>query len=130
DKEMYKKKIHYNDTDCGGVVYYANYLRYCEEARGEFFEDKGVSLKGLSEQGIWFVVQNVNITFKAPAKYGDLIQVETEITKMKNVSIDFHHEIICEDKVLNISDAKCVCVDSSFKPCVMPDNVKNAFNKG
>lgn len=124
---MYKKKIHYNDTDCGGVVYYANYLRYCEEARGDFFEDRGVSLKELSKMGIWFVVKNVNITFKAPARYGDLIEVKTQITKMKNVSIDFSQEIFCDDNLLNVSDTVCVCVDSAFRPCVMPDEIKAAL---
>jgi hypothetical protein len=51
-----KVRIYYEDTDCGGVVYYANYLRYFERARTEFLEDKGVDLRKLMEEGVTFVV--------------------------------------------------------------------------
>ena len=49
-------KVYYEDTDCGGVVYYANYFRYFERARTEYLEQRGVSLKGLMENGVCFVV--------------------------------------------------------------------------
>ena len=51
-----KVRIYYHDTDCGGVVYYANYLKYLEEARSEYFEDRGLIIKDLLKEGIGFVV--------------------------------------------------------------------------
>ena len=56
-----EKRIYYHDTDCGGVVYYANYLKYLEEARTEYFLSKGADLQKLSTEGIWFTVARVEI---------------------------------------------------------------------
>ena len=80
-----QKRIYYHDTDCGGVVYYANYLKYLEEARTEYMEKRGLILKELAEKGFLFVVRRVDIEYKAPAHYGDTLEIVTKLSKIKNV---------------------------------------------
>lgn len=65
-----KRRIYYYDTDCGGVVYYGNYMRFLEEARTEYMEERGLSVKALMDKCIWFVVKRQEIEYKAPAVYG------------------------------------------------------------
>ena len=125
---MYKK-IHYHDTDCGGVVYYANYLKYFEEARTEFMLGKGVDLRELLKQCIMFAVKSVEIEYKAPAYYGDSLLIRTEITKSKNASLEFYQSAQKEGRVLVIAKTKVVCIDNDFRPKVIPQEIIESLNK-
>jgi acyl-CoA thioester hydrolase len=86
-------KIYYEDTDCGGVVYHANYLRYFERARTEFYAERGISIKEYMEQGITFAVVRAEVVFDAPARYGDILTITSEIEKVRKVSLVFRHTI-------------------------------------
>ena len=123
-----KKVIYYHDTDAGGVVYYANYLKYLEEARSEFFSQAGVSLKDLSRQGVWFVVARVEVNYRHPAFYADVLEVENKIAEITAVRIVFLQKIIREPATL-ICEAKTtlVCVDQSFKPRAIPLEVARSL---
>ncbi len=123
------KKIHYHDTDCGGVVYYANYLKYFEEARTEFMLGKGVDLRELLKQCIMFAVKSVEIEYKAPAYYGDSLLIRTEITKSKNASLEFYQSAQKEGRVLVIAKTKVVCIDNDFRPKVIPQEIIESLNK-
>ena len=123
------KKIHYHDTDCGGVVYYANYLKYFEEARTEFMMDKGVDLKDLSKGNILFAVKNVDVEYRAPARYGDDLLIRTEITKVKNASLEFSQSAQKDGEVLVAAKTKVACIDNNFRPKVIPQEVNERLNK-
>ena len=123
------KKIYYHDTDCGGVVYYANYLKYFEEARTEFLTDAGIDLKVLSQNSTWFVVKGVEIDYKTPAGYGDKLTILSEITKIKNVSLEFTQEIKRDDQLLVSAKTILVCVDGDFRPKAIPDNISSLLQK-
>ena len=84
-----KIKIYYHHTDCGGVVYYAKYLEFLEEARTEFFNEKGISIKKLTQQGILFVVARQEIDYKAPAFYGDVLSIDTRVINTSRVKLEF-----------------------------------------
>jgi len=86
-------KIYYEDTDCGGVVYHANYLRYFERARTEYFAERGFSILDYMKRGINFVVVRAEIVYEAPANYGDVLVVYSEIEKMRRVSFDFKQTV-------------------------------------
>ncbi|MCF7907414.1 MAG: acyl-CoA thioesterase [Candidatus Omnitrophica bacterium] len=118
-----EKKIYYHDTDCGGVVYYSNYLKYLEEARTEFLLDKGLDVDKLAKEDTLFVVGSVNISYKAPAKYADKLAIYTEVIKKKNVSLEFSQEVKRADQVLVSAITKLVCVGSNFKPKAMSKEV-------
>ncbi|UCD16012.1 MAG: tol-pal system-associated acyl-CoA thioesterase [Candidatus Omnitrophota bacterium] len=117
------KKIYYHDTDCGGVVYYANYLKYFEEARTEYLREKGIDLKELSSKGILFVVRKVDIDYKAPARYADTLDISTEITRIKNVSLEFFQQVKRDGQILVSAKTVLVCINSEFQPHPMPQDI-------
>ena len=118
-------KIYYKDTDCGGVVYYANYLAYFEQARTEWMEQKGVSIRDLAGQGILFVVKNAQIDYISPARYGETLEVITETEKISGVSIDFVYNIYEKESSRHIvrGTTKMVCINGVMKPQKMPAEV-------
>ena len=86
-------KIYYEDTDCGGVVYYANYLKYFERARTEYLEIRGHSVAALMEQGIIFVVVRAEVDYCSPGRYGETLVIETEIGDVTRAALTFSHVI-------------------------------------
>lgn len=86
-------KIYYEDTDCGGVVYYANYLKYFERARTHYLEERGLSVAGLIEQGRVFVVVHAELEYRSSARYGETLQIETVISEMNPAAITFAHVV-------------------------------------
>ncbi len=90
---MYQTRIYYEGTDCGGIVYHANYLKYCERARSEWFFIQGILPQ---QNGVGFVVKNMTLDFLSPAKLGDLLTIHTEIVEQKNASIMLKQTIFCD----------------------------------
>jgi len=86
-------RIYYEDTDCGGVVYYGNYLKYFERARTQYLEERGVSVAGLMKKGTVFVVVHAEVDYRSSAHYGDLLTVETVVSDMTAASFTFSHVI-------------------------------------
>ncbi len=86
-------RIYYEDTDCGGVVYYANYLRYFERARTHFLDALGFDLAALLNEGVVFVVTEARIRYRSPARYGDELRIESRITDVGGASIVFEHRV-------------------------------------
>ncbi|MBN3038539.1 MAG: YbgC/FadM family acyl-CoA thioesterase [Candidatus Omnitrophica bacterium] len=125
EKSVLEKKIYYHDTDCGGVVYYANYLKYFEEARTEYFAKKGIVLNELSAAGTFFVVAGLEIKYKSPARYGDKLLIATHIEKIKAASMYFYQEIKRNEALLVQCQTKVVCVDRDFIPKPIPSLVSS-----
>ncbi len=123
-----KKKIYYHDTDCGGVVYYANYLKFLEEARTEFFSDKGLSIKELADQGTMFIVARQEIDYKLPAFYGDILDVAAAISNISAARIDFEHEIKKDNQIVAKAKTIMVCVDKTLKPKSIPEEVRKKIS--
>jgi acyl-CoA thioester hydrolase len=86
-------RIYYEDTDCGGVVYYANYLKYFERARTEYLESRGWSVAALMEQGTVFVVVHAEADYRSPARYGETLVIETVVSDMTPASFTFAHVV-------------------------------------
>jgi acyl-CoA thioester hydrolase len=84
-------KIYYEDTDCGGVVYYANYLKYFERARTHHLEERGLSVAGLMNEGTVFVVVHAEVDYRSPARYGETLVIDTVISDMSAASFTFAH---------------------------------------
>jgi len=117
-KHLLEVKIYYEDTDCGGVVYYANYLKYFERARTELFESRGMNLKKLMDDGVFFVVVEACLKYLSPGRYGDKFSVETSVDKIGAASIVFGHRVLREGtgETLVEGTVKIVCVDRGMKP--------------
>ena len=84
-----KKTIFYHDTDCGGVVYYGNYLKFFEEARTLYMQERGFSIPDLMKKGLFFVVARQETEYKYPVRYGDVIDVDTKILETSDISFSF-----------------------------------------
>ena len=86
-------RIYYEDTDCGGIVYYANYLKYFERARTQYLEERGLSVAWLMKEGTVFVVVHAEVDYRSPAHYGDRLRIETVVSDMTAASFTFSHVI-------------------------------------
>jgi len=86
-------RIYYEDTDCGGVVYYGNYLKYFERARTQFLEERGLSVAGLMKEGTVFVVVHAEVDYLSPARYGETLVIETIVSEKTAASFTFSHVI-------------------------------------
>ena len=84
-------RIYYEDTDCGGIVYYANYLKFFERARTQYLEDRGLSVTELMKAGRVFVVVHAEVDYRAPARYGEILEIETTISEMSPAAMTFSH---------------------------------------
>ena len=91
----FSKRIYYDNTDAGGVVYHTEYIKFCEQARSEIFFENGFFF-----EDEFYVVKELNAKFIKPAKLGDLINVKSEIKTIKKASIIFYHEIFRKDELL------------------------------
>lgn len=118
-------KIYYHHTDCGGVVYYANYLKFLEEARTEFFAQRGLSIGELANQDIMFVVNRQEIDYKLPAFYGDILDVQSSVEGISAVRIEFAHKITNQDKkIVSVAKTILVCVDGRLRPRAIPEEIR------
>jgi acyl-CoA thioester hydrolase len=122
-------RIYYEDTDCGGVVYYGKYLTYLERARTTYLESKGVSLAELMGQGVLFTVANVEIKYHSPARYGETITIFSKIIKITPASITFEHKITKKDTdiIISTSMVKLACVDRNMKILRLKDKLGVLF---
>jgi acyl-CoA thioester hydrolase len=119
-----KIKIYYEDTDAGGVVYYANYLRYFERARTEFLLTQGIDVAAYHEKGYFFAVVHVAIQYKKPARLGDTIEITTEVAATTNATISLQHRALKEETLLVESYVKLACIDKDGKPKRLPAELK------
>ena len=110
-------RVYYEDTDCGGVVYYANYLKYFERARTHFLEERGLSVAGLIEQGTQFLVVHAEIDYRSPGRYGETLEIETKLSEVGQASLTFAH-VIRErtgQRIIVEGSAKLVTMDNQLK---------------
>jgi acyl-CoA thioester hydrolase len=120
-------KIYYHDTDAGGVVYYATYLKHLEEGRNEYCASRGVDLRALAEEGIQFPVVHIEVDYKSPARYGDTISIFTRVEKIGTSSLHFHQQISRQGKLLVAAKTVWACVDKSFSIIPVPAGIKAAL---
>jgi acyl-CoA thioester hydrolase len=129
-------RIYWEDTDAGGIVYYANYLRFMERARTEWLRSLGVEqVRLLREQGLMFVVVNAESQFQRPARYGDLLEVGCEVDKWTKASLTFRQDVYRanageERELLVTARVRVACVDAGkFRPKALPDDLLEIMNK-
>lgn len=122
-------RIYYEDTDAGGVVFYANYLRYFERGRTEWLRHLGVNQAQLaSEQQRIFVVVGTEVRYRSPARLDDLIEIKSRITKVGNSSCTFEQIAERNGELLVQSSIQVCCVDNqSFRPAPIPADIRQLF---
>ena len=125
----YVTKIYYEDTDAGGVVYYANYLKFLERARSEAIYSLGLSNKEILEkEGVIIIVKTCNIEYKKPAKFEDQIEIISNIKEVKNSSFKMHQVIKKKFDIISEADVVLVTVNKKGKPVRIPSILKKLID--
>lgn len=126
-------RVYYEDTDAGGIVYYANYLKFAERARTEYLRTIGLEQNEdlRAEERIGFAVRHCEIDYKKPAVLDDLLNVSCKIIEMGGASCTMHQEISRADGALLVSlDVMVVCMNlSKMKPVRLPENLVQKVEK-
>ena len=121
----YKLKVFYEDTDSGGVVYYANYLKFFERARTEAISEIGLSNKKLLEEnGIFIIVKSCNIEYKKPAKLEDQLEIKSNIISISNTSFKMRQKALRDNELITDCEIHLVIVDKKGKPSKIPEILK------
>jgi len=117
-------KVYYEDTDMGGVVYYANYLKFIERARSEIVEELGVDQNVMKSEGLVFVVTRVVADYLAPARLGDQLAVMTTHQAASPVRWVFDQQVWRGDDVLFKAEVTAVCMSDAGKPARLPAQLR------
>ena len=119
-------RIYYEDTDAGGVVYHANYIKYLERARTEYFRSRGFLVAELARNGFVFPVVRLEIDFKAPAIHDDLLTVSTCPTRVGGSSISLCQKIVrqSDGKLLVDGVVTLACVSPALKARRIPQEIR------
>src|SRR5210317_993934 len=123
----YKTKVYYEDTDAGGIVYYANYLKYFERARTELIYSLGFNHKKLNETDTYIVVRACNIKYEKPVKFEDEIDIETYVSKISPVRINLTQNALVKDDLRVKADVELAVIDHVGKPKKMIDDLYQSF---
>ena len=104
-------RVYIEDTDAGGIVYYVNYLKYLERARTELMRTLGLERAAISDAGWNFVVSDVSLSYKEPARLDDQLHATAVISAVGGATINFHQKVRRADAVLVAGDIQIACVD-------------------
>ncbi len=118
-----KLRIFYEDTDIGGVVYYANYLKFCERARSNIFFEKGLSPHNEDE---FFVVKKVEADYIKSATFADVLDVTSRVVSQKSASLEIFHEIFRGDELLFTAKIKLAYL-KNYRPTKIPKEILEVF---
>ncbi len=123
--KSYSTKIYYDDTDAGGVVYYANYLKFCERAKQEFFLHHGCNLFKLHFEDVYLIVKEVKASYIKSLELGEEVDVYVSVKELKKASILLHFDIKVEDEMRASIDILSVSIKKGSKITRLPECVKN-----
>lgn len=118
-------RVYYEDTDAGGIVFYANYLKFFERARTEWLRVCGIDQQKLIDTaGVAFVVKRTAVEYSAPARLDDIVRVVSRIDRLGRASVDFHQEAWRDEVLLASGDIRVASVDhASIRPVGIPGAV-------
>ena len=128
-------RVYYEDTDSGGVVYYANYLRFMERARTEWLRTFGVEQDQLAQRdGLIFVVRHVDVNYLKPARFNDALRVTVAVLERGRASLTFEQQVLREygDVTTELCHGrvKIACLEASaMRPRPIPDYIQAAISK-
>jgi len=127
-QEQFELRVYYEDTDAGGIVYYANYLKFFERARTEWLRKLNIHQSTFLEQNIGFVVRKVEMDNIASAKLDDVLVVLSKIVEIKRASMTFEQKIMKNQQILCTAKVRIACVNLTLaKPCPIPERILGAI---
>lgn len=124
-------RVYYEDTDAGGIVYHANYLKFTERARSEWVRDLGVDQRRLkAEQGIIIVVRRIEADYLRPALYDDLLAVTSVVKALGGSRIEMEQQVLRGQEVLFRAQVTLVCVGPNGRALRLPEDLRAVMLPG
>ena len=125
-------RVYYEDTDSGGVVYHSNYLNFMERARTEWLRSLGFEQDELiTNHQCIFAVHSMQLKFRRPAKFNDLLLVQSRITDLSGASFEFEQKIMRDDELLCEAVVKIACLNANrFRPMSIPSLLLTEIQSG
>ncbi len=119
-------RVYYEDTDAGGIVYHANYLKFFERGRTEWLRELGIEQDTLLEQSIAFVVKAMELDFRVAARFNQLLSIESEVVELKRASLLFSQQILGPEQAPMVSaQVQVACINAStMRPQAIPGFIK------
>jgi acyl-CoA thioester hydrolase len=114
-------RVYYEDTDAGGVVYHANYLKYCERARTDWLRLLGIRQSEMPD--LFFVVRRMTCDFLRPAKLDDLLEIETGFVEMRGARLELAQQVMREGHSLFAASVTVALIDGQGRPKRLPKDV-------
>ncbi len=125
---VFPVRVYYEDTDAGGVVYYANYLKFAERARSEMIRHLGLeSSRIMAEQGVGLAVRRCNAEFLQPARLDDLVEVHTTVSKIQGASLELTQTVRRGAEDLVRMELRLACLSLDGGPARLPGEVREAL---
>ena len=125
----YTLRVYYEDTDAGGVVYYANYLKFAERARSELLRSIGSgNIKLMAEFGVSFAVSSCAIKYRLPAKLDDMLEVRTGVTKIGGATMSMVQEVYRGGDILVEMNVQMACLNKVGQPTRLPKLIRDSVN--
>lgn len=125
-------RVYYEDTDAGGVVFYANYLKFMERARTEWLRSLGIEQDIFLEQGIAFVVRKVDVDYLSPARFNQELTVSCKLLQRKRASLSFQQKVqsACQNHTYATGAVTIACVDlNRGKPVAIPQPIMEVLTR-
>ncbi|MDP5218704.1 tol-pal system-associated acyl-CoA thioesterase [Ruegeria sp. 2205SS24-7] len=117
-------RVYYEDTDMGGIVYHANYLRYIERARSDWVRNLGNDQNAMREAGIVWVVRKIEAEYLAAARFDEELVVETEMTKLSGVRLTMSQLVKRGETEIFRATVTAVCMNADGKPVRLPAEIR------
>ncbi len=125
---VFPVRVYYEDTDAGGVVYYANYLKFAERGRSELLRQYGIDNTGLQQRhGINFAVRDCSVTYHAPARLDDSLVVLTDVLSVGAATLSMRQRVARDNELLVELSIRLACLNEAGRPARLPSEIRQAF---
>lgn len=114
-------RVRYAETDRMGLLHHANYLVYFEQARTELLRTQGLTYKDMEDRGFFLVITHMEVKYKSPAKYDDVLTIQTTVARTTPVRIEHAYRVTCEGRTVAEAKSTLACVDRAGKLQPLPD---------
>ncbi|HEX3150940.1 MAG TPA: thioesterase family protein [Gemmataceae bacterium] len=114
-------RVRYAETDRMGLLHHANYLIYFEQARTELLRQQGLTYRDMEDQGFFLVITNVEVKYRSPAKYDDVLRIETTVARTTPIRIEHAYHVTCEGRAVAEGKTTLACVDRAGKLQALPE---------
>jgi acyl-CoA thioester hydrolase len=121
----HRLRVIYGDTDMMGVVYYANYLRYFEAGRNELLREIGLPYRELEAAGFALPVANASVSYRTPAKYDDLLELETSVSEVRHVSVRIAYRLLRDGELVATGETTHACIGPNGRLARLPPEIVN-----